>query len=96
MLKLYKKEGLTMYKREIEERIKKINKSFRILVVTGPRQVGKTTLLDSLMPKDMQKVSLDDEVLRREAKENPKFFWILTLLLYLLMKYNMRQNYFLI
>ena len=63
-----------MYDREIKERIKRINDSFRVLVVTGPRQVGKTTLLESMMPANMMRVSLDDEALRREAKENPKIF----------------------
>ena len=63
-----------MYKREIEERIKKINATFRVLVVSGPRQVGKSTLLDSLMPEGMQKISLDDETLREEARNNPKVF----------------------
>lgn len=38
-----------MYDREVKERIKKINNTFRVLVVTGPRQVGKTTLLFDLM-----------------------------------------------
>lgn len=63
-----------MYEREVKERIKKINDTFRVLVVTGPRQVGKTTLLESVMPENMTKVSLDDEFLRKEAKENPKIF----------------------
>lgn len=63
-----------MYEREVKERIKKINDTFRVLVVTGPRQVGKTTLLESVMPDNMTKVSLDDETLRKEAKENPKIF----------------------
>lgn len=63
-----------MYRREIEERIRKINETFRVLVVSGPRQVGKTTLLKSLMPKEMKMVSLDDEVLRKEAIENPRVF----------------------
>ena len=35
-----------MYDREVKERIKKINNTFRVLVVTGPRQVGKTTLFN--------------------------------------------------
>ena len=65
---------LKMYEREVKERIKKINDTFRVLVVTGPRQVGKTTLLESVMPENMTKVSLDDETLRKEAKENPKIF----------------------
>lgn len=63
-----------MYEREIKQRIEKISQTFKVLVVTGPRQVGKTTLLDSMMPEKMTKVSLDDETLRREAKENPKIF----------------------
>ena len=63
-----------MYSREVKERIKKINDTFRVLVVTGPRQVGKTTLLESLSTKNMTKVSLDDETLRKEAQENPKIF----------------------
>lgn len=63
-----------MYKRDIEGKIKKINETFRVLVVTGPRQVGKSTLLESLMPEAMTKVTLDDEVLRRMAKEDPKQF----------------------
>ena len=36
--------------------------------------MGKTTLLESMMPKNMTKVSLDDETLRKEAQENPKIF----------------------
>ena len=63
-----------MYKREIKDRIEKISNTFKVLVVTGPRQVGKTTLLESMMPAEMTKISLDDTVLRREAKENPKVF----------------------
>ena len=63
-----------MYSREVKESIEKINDTFRVLVVTGPRQVGKTTLLESLIPENMTKVTLDDETLRKEAQENPKIF----------------------
>lgn len=65
---------IIMFEREISKSIQEINSTFRILVVTGPRQVGKTTILKKLMPKNMKFVSLDDESLRIEAKENPKFF----------------------
>lgn len=34
-----------MYKREAEEMIKNISETFKVLLVTGPRQVGKATLL---------------------------------------------------
>lgn len=63
-----------MIAREIRDNIKKINETFRILVVTGPRQVGKSTILKSMMPQNMKYVTLDDEALRNEAKDNPKFF----------------------
>ena len=63
-----------MYRREAEERIKNINDTFRVLVVTGPRQVGKSTLLESLKPENMQKITLDDMVLRDLAQNDPKQF----------------------
>ena len=42
-----------MFKREAEETIKNISETFRVLLVTGPRQVGKTTLLKEFMPQGM-------------------------------------------
>lgn len=63
-----------MIKREIKDSIKKVNDTFRVLVVTGPRQVGKTTILKEMMPDDMKMISLDDESLREEAKVNPRLF----------------------
>lgn len=63
-----------MYLREASEMIKNINETFKVLLVTGPRQVGKTTLLLSLKPDNMEYVTLDDEVLRRQAAEDPKLF----------------------
>ena len=63
-----------MYRREVEEKIKKIINTFRVLVVTGPRQVGKSTLLDSLKPENMESVTLDDETMRSLAKNDPKQF----------------------
>ena len=64
----------TFYNREGEKAIKKISKTFRVLLVTGPRQTGKTTLLKSLMPENMEYVSLDDLSLREQAKTEPKLF----------------------
>ena len=63
-----------MIKREAEKMVEEINKTFRVLLVTGPRQVGKTTLLLNLKPKNMEYVSLDDEILRKQAQEDPKLF----------------------
>ncbi len=63
-----------MYEREAKETIKKISKSFKVLFVAGPRQVGKTTLLLSMKPDNMEYVTLDDEVLRNQAINDPKMF----------------------
>ena len=63
-----------MFEREAKKIIDEINNNFKILLVTGPRQVGKTTLLLSLKPKNMEYVSLDDEVLRNQANKEPKLF----------------------
>ena len=63
-----------MLKREAYEKIKQITNTFRVLLVTGPRQVGKTTLLTEYIPKNMSYVTLDDSVLREQAKTNPKLF----------------------
>lgn len=65
---------MVVLKREAYNKIKQINDTFRVLLVTGPRQVGKTTLLTEYMPSDMTYVTLDDIVLREQAKTNPKLF----------------------
>lgn len=63
-----------MIEREIQNNIKKINDTFRVLVVTGPRQVGKSTILKKMMPENMKMISLDDKSLRDEARLNPRLF----------------------
>ena len=63
-----------MIKREAKTIVERISKTFRVLLVTGPRQVGKTTLLTQCLSNDMNYVSLDDEVLREQAINNPKTF----------------------
>lgn len=63
-----------MIDRESKKSIQKINTSFKVLLVTGPREVGKTTLLKECMPKNMNYVTLDDNTLRAAAQESPKLF----------------------
>lgn len=63
-----------MIKREAMNTIKRVSETFRVLLVTGPRQVGKTTLLKEYMPKNMNYVTLDDISLRNQAKNEPKLF----------------------
>lgn len=61
-------------KRAIEETVRKISDTFPMLLVTGPRQAGKTTMLKHLADKSREYVSLDDPDIRAMAKTDPKLF----------------------
>jgi len=60
--------------RSLENRIKEINKQFPAIIVTGPRQVGKTTMLKNIMESSRKYISLDDPVAREMAKSDPALF----------------------
>ena len=61
--------------RTLESSILEINKDYGCLLLIGPRQVGKTTMLEHLMKgTNRTKVSLDDEEERRLAKSEPELF----------------------
>ncbi|MFI3172562.1 MAG: ATP-binding protein [Eubacteriales bacterium] len=62
------------YERIIKGTIEKIDATFPVLIVTGPRQVGKTTLLTRLAKKDRKIVSLDNPTIRALAIEEPELF----------------------
>jgi len=61
-------------KRAIEEHILRVSKSFPVLLLTGPRQVGKTTLLQRLGGESRNYVTLDDPDARFLAKTDPAMF----------------------
>lgn len=61
-------------KRAIEDTVVKISAMFPVLLVTGPRQVGKTTLLKKLSGPDRKYVTLDDPDVRYLAKHDPALF----------------------
>lgn len=61
-------------KRAIEDTVANISTMFPVLLVTGPRQVGKTTLLQSLSASDRKYVTLDDPDVRYLAKHDPALF----------------------
>lgn len=68
-------EGDYMYiKRSMEETVLNIQSSFPVLLVTGPRQVGKTTMLKKLADENRQYVTLDDPLLRELAVTDPVLF----------------------
>ncbi len=61
-------------KRDMEEKILSLSREYPCLLITGPRQVGKTTVLRQLMTPDRNYVTLDDLEERRLAKEDPALF----------------------
>ena len=61
-------------KRAIEDTILKVSETFPVLLVTGPRQVGKTTLLTRLADDTRNYVTLDDPDIRNTAREDPALF----------------------
>ncbi len=61
--------------RSIEHIILETSKDYSCLLLVGPRQVGKTTMLEHLMEgTDRKKVSLDDVENRRLASSDPEMF----------------------
>ena len=63
--------------RHMEERILELSKSYSAILVTGPRQAGKTTMLRSLAEKEnigREYVTLDDLTTRDMAKNDPALF----------------------
>ncbi len=59
--------------RQIEQAIRGIMPQYPIIAVTGPRQSGKTTLLQSMFP-DYQYVSLENSDMQRFAIDDPVGF----------------------
>ena len=61
--------------RTIEKSVNEISKTFPVVMITGPRQVGKTTLLNKIKEeKNLNYVSLDDLKARSLAIEDPELF----------------------
>lgn len=61
-------------KRDIEEKILSLSKEYSCILITGPRQVGKTTVLHQLMDDSREYVTLDDMEERSLAKRDPAMF----------------------
>ena len=61
-------------KRDIENKILALSKEYSCILITGPRQVGKTTVLKELMDSDREYVTLDDLEERGLAKRDPAMF----------------------
>ncbi len=64
-------------KRHLEDIVISLSKSYSAILVTGPRQSGKTTMLRTLAEKEnigREYVTLDDLSVRETAKNDPAMF----------------------
>jgi len=59
--------------RTIENKIKELNKQFKVIVVTGARQVGKSTMLKHCAPSRTY-ISLGRPDIRMLANTEPELF----------------------
>ena len=71
----HSRQKLLYRKRWITPQIKAAIKSFPVVVITGARQVGKSTLLQKEF-KDFKYVSLDDFSTLQQARTDPASLWI--------------------
>ena len=62
-------------KRDLEDVILSLSKEYSCILLTGPRQVGKTTCLRQLMDENREYVTLDDMEERSLAKRDPALFF---------------------
>lgn len=65
---------MTYIKRDLENKILSLSKEYSCILITGPRQVGKTTVLKQLADPNRAYVSLDDLEDRKMAQTDPALF----------------------
>ena len=61
--------------RTIETTIKKVSSNFKVLLLTGMRQVGKTTVLKNIAGAERTYITLDDVLSLKMAKEDAYLFF---------------------
>lgn len=61
-------------KRDLERKVLSLSEEYSCILVTGPRQVGKTTTLRHIMDPKRGYVTLDDLGERKMAKQDPELF----------------------
>ena len=66
---------MNYYTRELERKFLKLNDFFKVILVTGARQVGKTTMLKHLSESGRTYVTLDNMVARELAQSDPVLFF---------------------
>ncbi len=63
------------YSRTLTATVQRASTAFPVVLVTGPRQVGKTTLLEHAAKQGRTYVTLDDPQVRMLAKTDPALFF---------------------
>lgn len=72
---LFQRNAVKDIQRSLETVVTQVSKEYPVVLVTGPRQVGKTTMLQKLMEgTERNYVSLDDLNERSLAKSDPEMF----------------------
>jgi uncharacterized protein len=61
--------------RELERKFLKLNNFFKVILVTGARQVGKTTMLKHLSESSRTYVTMDNAMARELAQNDPVLFF---------------------
>lgn len=64
-------ESIQYKERSMEGKLRELNRSFACIMLTGARQVGKSTLLKRMMPEEMRYITLDDPEMADYAKNDP-------------------------
>ena len=65
---------MEIYQRTVKKTLLNASQTFPVVLVTGPRQVGKTTLLEICAEKNRNYVNLDDYEQRTLAQSDPALF----------------------
>lgn len=63
------------YRRTLSKSLKEANEFFKVVLLTGPRQVGKTTLFEHIKEPERAYISMDDMDALMMAKEDPSHFF---------------------
>lgn len=63
-----------MIERTLKQAIQEASDTFKVLLLTGPRQVGKTTLLQEVQKTARSYITLDDLGVRLAAQQDPAGF----------------------
>ena len=66
------------FERDISKIIIETSETFPVVLLTGPRQVGKSTVLEKIREENRSLVTLDDPSIRVLAQTDPALFCRLT------------------